>query len=104
MVGRVFARLRGDIKPRRQLAEGAVQGGEGAEHHADVGRDRQLETGGQPEQVGEHVGARGGAAREVPRDELPESPLQLVFVKFVRPVHQLQQCVTERRGVAAPDG
>ena len=104
MVGGVLARLLGDVERGGELGERAVQGAEGTQHRADLGRDRQLEPGGQAEQVGEHLRGRRGTAGEVTRDEPPEGPLQLVFVKLIGAVNEIKQGITERRGVAAPDG
>jgi hypothetical protein len=93
----------GYVDLRRQQAEGAFQGAEGAQDGGDLGRNGQLEAGSEAEQVGEHLGGGGGPAREVAGHEPAERPLQLLLVDVVRAREQFQQRVAERRRVAAAD-
>src|SRR6185503_4622542 len=101
-VRRVRACFADYVDRRRQQAEGAFQGAEGAQDGGDLGRNGQLEAGSQAEQVGEHLGG-GGPAREVARHEPAERPLQLLLVDVVRARDQFQQRVAERGRVAAAD-
>ena len=45
----VRARFTGDVDPRRQQAEGAFEGAEGAQDGGDLGRNGQLEAGSKAE-------------------------------------------------------